>query len=97
MRAQGEQTVIINPADADVRGIADGDEVQIHNDRGSLIGAAQISDKVRSGTVVAHFGYWTSQNKAGAANALTAARNGFAGAPGYYDAAVELALNETTI
>lgn len=96
MRAQGEQTVIINPVDAGVRGIADGDEVRIHNDRGSLIGAAELSDKVCSGTVLAYFGYWTSQNKAGAANALTAARSGFAGAPGYYDVAVELALNEAT-
>jgi anaerobic selenocysteine-containing dehydrogenase len=91
VRVQGEQAVMINPSDAVARGIGDGDEVEIRNDRGKLIGTARVSDKVLAGTVVAHFGYWTSQNKAGAANALTAARTGFAGAPGYYDVAVELA------
>lgn len=90
-RVQGEQSVMINPADAAARGIYDGDEVLLHNDRGRLIGEAKVSDKVLTGTVVAQSGYWTSQNKAGAAKALTAARTGFAGAPGYYDVAVELA------
>ena len=90
IKVQGEQSVMINPADAAQRDIETGDEVRIHNDRGTLIGTAEVSEKVLVGTVVAHFGYWASSNKAGAANALTAARIGFAGAPGYYDVAVEL-------
>ena len=89
-KAQGKQTVMINPVDAIKRDINNGSEVQIQNQRGKLIGIAKVSDKVLAGTVVATFGYWTSQNKAGAVNALTTASIGFAGTPSFYDVAVEL-------
>lgn len=97
VRVQGEQAVMINATDANARRIRDGDEVQVVNNRGKLIGSAKISDKVLTGTVVAHFGYWKSQNKADAVNALTAARSGFAGTPGYYDVNVELELVHSPI
>lgn len=41
----------INPADAKPRGIADGDLIRVFNDRGSVILAARVTERVRQGTV----------------------------------------------
>lgn len=54
----GEQKVLINAADADVRGIAAGDRVRVHNDRGCFDAAAEISADTRAGIVIAPMGYW---------------------------------------
>lgn len=54
----GEQKVLINAVDADVRGIAAGDRVRVHNDRGSFDAAAEISADTRAGIVIAPMGYW---------------------------------------
>ncbi|OGO22150.1 MAG: pyrogallol hydroxytransferase large subunit [Chloroflexi bacterium RBG_16_50_9] len=41
----------INPQDAETRGIKDGDLVRAYNDRGTVILAAQITERVRPGVV----------------------------------------------
>ncbi|NTV73042.1 MAG: molybdopterin-dependent oxidoreductase [Holophaga sp.] len=44
----------LNAADAAARGIRDNDLVRLHNDRGAVICAAQVSERVRPGTVHAY-------------------------------------------
>lgn len=41
----------LHPQDAAARGIADGDLVRLHNDRGGVICAARLSERVRPGVV----------------------------------------------
>jgi anaerobic selenocysteine-containing dehydrogenase len=53
----GEPRVEMNPADANSRGIADGQTVRVKNDRGSLLAKAVVGDTVQPGVVVS-FGIW---------------------------------------
>ena len=41
----------MNPADAQARGIAHNDLVRVHNDRGGVICAAQVTARIRSGVI----------------------------------------------
>jgi trimethylamine-N-oxide reductase (cytochrome c) len=41
----------INPTDAEVREIEENDLVELYNDRGSVVCAAQVSERVRPGTI----------------------------------------------
>ena len=41
----------LNPVDAAARGIGDGDLVRLHNDRGGVVCAARLSERVRPGVV----------------------------------------------
>jgi molybdopterin guanine dinucleotide-containing S/N-oxide reductase-like protein len=41
----------LHPQDAEARGIADGDLVRLHNDRGGVICAGRLSERVRPGVV----------------------------------------------
>ena len=56
--AQPEPYVVIHPADAEARGIADGVEVRVRNERGSFACRAQVSDDARAGVAVAPMGWW---------------------------------------
>ena len=47
----GEQSVMIHPNDARARGIAEGELVEVFNDRGRFQAEAQVSDEVRPGVV----------------------------------------------
>jgi anaerobic selenocysteine-containing dehydrogenase len=69
-RAEGPQVVEMDPADAGPRGIADGDRVRVHNERGELVLAARVADSVRPGVVAVAHGRWRSLS-GGAANDLT--------------------------
>ncbi len=48
----------INPADAQERGIKDGDVVLVRNDRGTLLAGALVTDRIARHTVVVHHGGW---------------------------------------
>ena len=50
--------VVLNPADAESRGIADGATVRVFNDRGAFACAARVSDDARPGVLVAPMGWW---------------------------------------
>jgi anaerobic selenocysteine-containing dehydrogenase len=68
----GEPQIEIHPVDAVARGIADGDIVDVGNDRGVLTLAATISEAVQPGVVAIPFGWWheaTAQKRG--VNALT--------------------------
>lgn len=69
-RGEGEPVVEIDPADAAPRGIADGDRVRVHNERGELLLTARVRDGVRPGVVAVAHGWWRSLN-GGSANDLT--------------------------
>jgi anaerobic selenocysteine-containing dehydrogenase len=58
--AQPSPEVIVSPGDAAVRGIEDGGEVRVFNERGSFTCAARVSDDVRPGVLVAPMGWWNS-------------------------------------
>ena len=44
-------TVRISPSDAAERGIKDGDVVRLFNDRGSVLGAATVTERIKSGVI----------------------------------------------
>jgi trimethylamine-N-oxide reductase (cytochrome c) len=46
----------INPADAEKRGIKDGDLVKAYNDRGSVICIAEVTERMRPGVVHSYMG-----------------------------------------
>ncbi len=54
----GREAIAIHPADARVRGIADGDAVRVFNDRGACYAGAVISDAVTPGVVRLSCGAW---------------------------------------
>jgi anaerobic selenocysteine-containing dehydrogenase len=56
--AQPRPEVVVSPDDAAARGIGDGDEVRVFNDRGSFVCDARVSDDARSGVLVAPMGWW---------------------------------------
>ena len=89
-----QQRVDIHPDDAAARGIEDGDEVRVHNDRGAFVARATVTDRVRPGLVVAP-GVWWHKNTTGRRNinAVTSQKlTDFADAPTFYDCLVEVSL-----
>ncbi len=91
IRGQGEQFVLINPADAAKRGIAEGDVVRVFNERGAFEGAAKLTGDVNPGVVVATLGYWRQLNR-GTVNVVSAAEFVDMGhAPTFSDNLVEVA------
>nr|WP_242038594.1 molybdopterin dinucleotide binding domain-containing protein [Chroococcidiopsis sp. [FACHB-1243]] len=91
-KLQGEPRVIIHPDDAAKRGIADGQVVNVFNDRGSFQVPAIVSDMTRSGVAIAPLGYWRklslANNTINAATSSAFADMGHAAAVG--DALVEV-------
>jgi len=75
IKGQGEQFVMINAADAELRGIADGAKVRVFNDRGAFEGDARITKDVNPGIVVATLGYWRQLNE-GTVNCISSAEFG---------------------
>jgi anaerobic selenocysteine-containing dehydrogenase len=82
----------MHPVDAAARGIATGDRVRVHNDRGELALTARVSDRVRPGVVVALSIWWRKLSPDGNnANALTGqALTDLGRAATFYDCLVEV-------
>ena len=92
IKGQGEQFVMINAADAEQRGISEGDKVQVFNDRGAFEGDARITDDVNAGIIVATLGYWRQLNT-GTVNSISSAEFVDMGhAPTFSDNLVEVKL-----
>ena len=84
-RNQGEQRIMINPADAETRSIADGAYVRVYNDRGTFEAVAMLSEDVGAGLVVTNVGHWPGLNRTGTAvNSTTAQRHANLGQAGAY-------------
>jgi anaerobic selenocysteine-containing dehydrogenase len=91
VRAQGEQFVLIHPDAARTRGIAEGETVRVHNDRGEFVAVARLSDAVGPALAVATYGYWPSRNRGNAVNATTPNESlGLGHAPTSFHNAVEI-------
>ncbi|HEY3565581.1 MAG TPA: molybdopterin dinucleotide binding domain-containing protein, partial [Casimicrobiaceae bacterium] len=82
----------IHPDDAAARGIASGDPVRIFNDRGSFAAMARVTDRARTGVVVAPSVWWRKLAPGGEnANAVTSqALTDLGGGPTFYDCLVEV-------
>jgi anaerobic selenocysteine-containing dehydrogenase len=94
-RIQGEQSVLINPQDAAARGIATGDRVRVHNDRGAFEARAEITNDVNAGVVVATLGYWRQLNR-GTVNSISSAEFVDMGhAPTFSDNLVEVSRSRS--
>ena len=91
-RAEVEPRLDLAPADAAARGVADGEMVRVHNDRGSVTLRARVGDRVRPGVCAMPSGWWASLSPGGSsANALT--RDGLAdigGGGDFHDTLVEV-------
>lgn len=92
IKGQGEQFVLINPADAAKRAIREGDPVRVFNDRGDFQGLARVTDDTRPGVVVSTLGYWRSLNRSdGSVNSISSdAFSGLGRAPTFSDNLVEV-------
>jgi anaerobic selenocysteine-containing dehydrogenase len=82
----------IHPDDAASRGIGTGDPVRVFNDRGSLLATARVTDRARSGVVVAPSVWWRKLAPGGEnANAVTSqALTDLGRAATFYDCLVEV-------
>ncbi len=92
LRAQGEQFVLLHPADAQARALSDGDQVRVFNARGSFLAAVRVSTDVCAGQTVATYGYWPRLNGGSAVNGTTPNVDlGLGASPGSFHNAVQIA------
>lgn len=104
-KVQGREPVLINPVDAAPRGIADGDVVELFNDRGRCLAGARLSEDIRPGCVFLWTGAWydpdydapDARDRHGNPNALThdLRTSSLTQSPASHSAMVDLARFET--
>ncbi|OGA23842.1 MAG: molybdopterin oxidoreductase [Betaproteobacteria bacterium RIFCSPLOWO2_02_FULL_67_19] len=89
---EGEPHLEMHRADADARGIRDGDGVRVFNDRGGYTLRARVNDKPRRGVVVAPSVWWRKFSPDGRnANSVTSQRVAdLGGGATFYDCLVEV-------
>ena len=63
--SSGLEEIEINPADAGLRGISDGDELRVHNERGETRLVARLTDAVLPGVLYTPKGVWLSESPTG--------------------------------
>jgi len=92
MEARTSQRLEKHPTDAKARGIADGDEVRVRNDRGEIVLTALVDGRVGEGVVAGQLD-WAKFNNGGVnVNALTSERLTDVGAGAtFYSVLVEVA------
>ena len=61
----GREACLIHPDDAAARGIADGDPVRVHNDRGACLAGAVVTRRIRPGVVNIQTGSWFDAERPG--------------------------------
>jgi biotin/methionine sulfoxide reductase len=66
----GREPMRINPADAEARGVADGDVVRVHNDRGAILAGAVLSGDIRPGVIEISTGAWYDPEQPGVIGSL---------------------------
>ena len=90
---EGEALVEISSVDAQARGISDGDEVAVFNDRGRYVCVARVSKRARVGVVNGLGIWWRKLGLRGTnVNEVTSqALTDLGRAPTFYDCAVEVA------
>ena len=93
-RRQGTPTVLMAPADAIARGIADGDRVRVESARGSAQFTARVTDATRAGVAVIEGIWWHRFHPGGrGVNVLTDDRTtDMGGGPTFHSNLVEVTL-----
>ncbi|RZU75076.1 anaerobic selenocysteine-containing dehydrogenase [Micromonospora kangleipakensis] len=88
----GPPRVHLHPDDAAARGLADGDAVRVHNDRGAFLAAVAVDDATRPGLAFTYKAYWARLSPGGTTvNAVTAVRDtDLGGGPTFHDTRVEV-------
>ncbi|HEX6418682.1 MAG TPA: molybdopterin-dependent oxidoreductase [Acidimicrobiales bacterium] len=61
----GRPRVLLNPHDAEERGIGDGDRIEVANDRGRLVAWAKVGEGAARGTATLSEGWWPRYFAAG--------------------------------
>ncbi|MQA13557.1 MAG: molybdopterin-dependent oxidoreductase [Pseudonocardiaceae bacterium] len=92
-RAHPEPFVVIHPEDARPRGIGDGQQVRVFNDRGSFVMTARVCDDTRPGVATAPMGWWSRDHADGLGGQATTSQRltTLAAAPIFNDNRVEIA------
>jgi molybdopterin guanine dinucleotide-containing S/N-oxide reductase-like protein len=81
----------ISRPDAEARGIGDGEQVRVWNDRGSLLLRAHVNGAVQPGVVAARLGWAKFSTNGANVNVLTSERlTDMAGGPTFYSCLVEV-------
>ncbi len=57
-KTAGHETLWMHPQDAAARGISHGDEIEVFNERGSMLAGVQLNDGLTPGVVVTSTGAW---------------------------------------
>ncbi len=70
-RVQGGQVVLVHADDAAARGLVDGEEVFVVNDRGRFAARLQVTDDVARGVVVSPMGGWRKHAGVATVNAVS--------------------------
>jgi anaerobic selenocysteine-containing dehydrogenase len=90
--AAGEQSAMLHPDDALLRGICDGATIVVFNDRGRMTCSARLTGDVMRGVVAIHSGYWRGRGGR-SVNVLASAEAANIGqAPTFSDVAVDVRL-----
>jgi anaerobic selenocysteine-containing dehydrogenase len=91
-RAAGKPMLEIHAEDAARRGIASGQRVRIHNDRGAFTAEALITDRVRPGVVSAPSVWWPklTDDRTNANHTTSQALTDLGGGATFYDNLVEV-------
>jgi anaerobic selenocysteine-containing dehydrogenase len=91
-RRAKDPVVLVNRADAEARGLKDGQRVRVHNDGGEFLADVEISDRVSAGVVASTKGRWPKLSPGGAnPNAVVAERDADMGrGAGFHDNLVEI-------
>jgi len=95
LRELQEHVVQLNPVDAEARGIRDGDEVMVFNDRGKMVIRAQTTERIMPGVVDIGEGAWYDPDedgvdRGGCANVLTSDEISPGGAVPYHTGLVQV-------
>ncbi|MDO5625797.1 MAG: molybdopterin-dependent oxidoreductase [Pseudomonadota bacterium] len=67
-KVRGREPVLISRKDAAERGIRNGDLVELHNDRGSVLAGAVVTDKIMPGVLSLYEGAWPQLDSKGRCN-----------------------------
>ncbi|MFC1955706.1 molybdopterin-dependent oxidoreductase [Chloroflexota bacterium] len=89
------QAITISAVDAGARGISDGDEVRVFNDRGEVVVSAVVTERIMPGVVELPQGAWYSPDengvdRGGCANVLTRDMRSPGGAACYHTCLVQV-------
>ncbi|HLG16260.1 MAG TPA: molybdopterin oxidoreductase family protein [Blastocatellia bacterium] len=92
LKSEKRPAILINPDDAERRGIRDGEEVRVWNDRGECRLFAQVTTRVKSGVAVAPSTWWNklSPDRRNVNRTVSQALTDMGGGATFYDNLVQV-------